>query len=73
MEDIQYYGGHLQYCWEITAVRVRESFKTVWEPSVLWSCSIDRISTVGDSFSIVDGIQYVGGTLSTVAQIRLRI
>ena len=22
----------------------------------------DRISTVGDSFSIVDGIQYVGGT-----------
>ena len=35
----------------------------------------DRISTVGDSFSIVDGIQYVGGTLSTVgvAQIRLRI
>ena len=36
-------------------------------PSVLWrlfSTVGDKISTVGDSFSVVEGIQYIGGITS---------
>ena len=58
--------GYLQYCGGITAVHVgRDSFSTVVEYlQYCGGCSVqwgDNISTVGDSFSTVEGIQYIGG------------
>ena len=41
----------------VTAVHVRDSFSTVGISSVLWRL----FSTVRDSFSTVEGIQYIGG------------
>ena len=54
--------GYLQYCGGITAVHLGDSFNTVGIPSVL--CRL--FSTVGDSFSPVEGIQYIWGNISTV-------
>ena len=72
MEVVQYSGGitsvlwrvfstvdgYLQYCGGITAVHVGGV------ASVLWGGSF---STVGDSFSTVEGIQYIGGITSVHA------
>ena len=63
-DNIRTVEGYLQYCEGITAV--------LWEEaSVLWGYfstvevvqySVgDNIRTVGDSFSTVEGIQYIGG------------
>ena len=52
MEGIQYCGGHLQYCWEITAVHVRESFKTVWETF----SAVELFNRVGDRIRVQWGI-----------------
>ena len=67
VEGIQYCGVYLQYC--------GGSFSTVEGylqycggiPSVLWrlfSTMGGYISTVGDSFMTVEGIQYIGGLTS---------
>ena len=57
--------GYLQYCGGITAVHVGEwlqycggYLQYCGGCSVQWG---DNISTVGDSFSTVEGIQYIGG------------
>ena len=50
VEGIQYCGGCLQYCGEITAVHVGDSFSTVG----------DTFSTVGIP-SVLEVVQYSGG------------
>ena len=52
---------------EGTFSTVGDSLITVGIHSVLWrlfSTVQDKITTVGDSFSIVEGIQYIGGITS---------
>ena len=61
VEGIQYGGGIPSVLWGITAAHVGDSFSTVGIPSVLWRL----FSTVGNSFSTTEGIQYTGGSLST--------
>ena len=66
MEGFSTVEGYLQYCRGITAVHVGDGFSTVGVPSVLWrlfSTVADNISTVGDSFSTVKSIQYIGGRI----------
>ena len=57
--------GYLQYCGGITAVHVGDCFSTVGAYlQYCGGCSVeweDNISTVGDSSSTVEGIQYIGG------------
>ena len=56
--------GYLQYCGGIPSVLWRDTFSTVGGCSVQWG---DNINTVGDSFSTVEGIQYIGGITSVHA------
>ena len=68
MKGIQYCGGYLQYCGgERNNSTCGGSLSTVGVPSVLWRL----FSTVGDSFSTVEGIQYIGGITSVQVLWRL--
>ena len=70
-DNISTVEGYLQYCGAITASHVGVASVLWGIVSVVWgylqycgSCSVqwgNHISTVGDSFSTVEGIQYIGG------------
>ena len=71
MEGVHYCGGMPSVLWGMTAVHVGDNSSTCGViASALWDTfrtvqvvqySGDKISTVEESFSLVEGIQYIGG------------